>query len=82
MEYVDNYLKVPLYVDAIDLNLFSHFPLISVRFTNVEIRNDDLLSINYMDASTNIFDIIRGKYNIRRIYLNDGKINLKIHRRW
>lgn len=79
VEYVDNYLKVPLYVDAIDLNLFSHFPLISVRFTNVEIRNDDLLSINYMDASTNIFDIIRGKYNIRRIYLNDGKINLKIH---
>ena len=79
VEYVDNYLKVPLYVDKIDLSLFSHFPLISVRFTNVEIRSDDLLSINYMDASTNIFDIIRGKYNIRKIYLNNGKINLKIH---
>jgi len=32
-----------------------------------------------MDASTNIFDIIRGKYNIRKIYLNNGKINLKIY---
>lgn len=78
VEYVDKYLKVPLHVDAIDLNLFSHFPLISVRLTNVEIRNDDLLSLNYIDASTNILDIIRGRYNIRKIYLNDGSLKLKI----
>jgi hypothetical protein len=78
VEYVDKYLKVPLYVDAIDLNFFSHFPLISVRLTNVEIRNEELLYLNYIDASTNIFDIIRGKYIIRKIYLNDGSIKLKI----
>lgn len=57
---------MPLHVNTIKLNLFSHFPQVSVRFTEVEICEKELLSLSYLDLSINIWDIIRGKYNIKK----------------
>ena len=78
VEYVNKHIKVPLHVNTIKLNLFSHFPQVSVRFTEVEICEKELLSLSYLDLSINIWDIIRGKYNIKKIYLYQGNISLKV----
>lgn len=86
MKKLNNQLASPISVEEVSLSVFSHFPLVSIELEKVFIpdsltQNDTLLYSENLAMSFNAIDLLNGRYKIRMLTMNDGKINLHIDNR-
>ncbi len=93
IERVNEKLETKLAVESIGFSFFSNFPYLSVVFTDVMAQSgkdfnnrefpfsghtDTLFSAKKIYLQFNIFEILIGNYNIRRILASEGKLNLLV----
>ena len=78
-------LAVPVQVDEDDIHfsVLRNFPDASVTFNNLAIREslvdseNDFVSIEHLSLRFSLMDLIRKRYTIRRIDLENGELTLK-----
>ena len=67
-------------IKDIDVNVWSHFPNVSIRLINIDIKDSvykkSLLKLRYAYTKLNAFKLISGQVDIHNIYLEDGVIHL------
>ncbi|HOY31708.1 MAG TPA: AsmA-like C-terminal region-containing protein [Bacteroidales bacterium] len=72
----------------IQFSLFKKFPYASVSFNNVKVldaikekkHKGNLLETSSLSLQFSIFDILFGKYRIKKIEAEEGNVNIKIYR--
>ncbi len=75
---LNDQLNTPIKVGKIELSYFKHFPFLSLRFPNVQIydsnpeHNNILLSADEISLFFNIWDIYQGKYEVKKLYLENA----------
>lgn len=79
-------LNAPIDVKGIDLDLFTHFPDVSIRFDDVfckevlpENSSDTLFQFKSIHFRFQLFDVLLGKYEVKRISFHDGNIELRLY---
>ncbi len=91
-KYLDNHLTTEIEVDDISFSLLKSFPYASVRFKNVYTKSalnfaahdfagqdiDTLLTANNVFFEFGILKLLSGKYEIRNININNGKLKILI----
>jgi hypothetical protein len=91
-KYLDNHLMTEIEVDDISFSLLKSFPYASVRFKNVYAKSalnfavhdftgqdiDTLLTANNVFFEFGIIKLLSGKYEIRNININNGKLKILI----
>ena len=83
LNQINNHLNSPVLVDEVSLSIFSHFPLVSITIENIFlkdplIKKDTLFYSPRLDMSFNALDLIKRKYSIRKLELNEGFSHLHI----
>jgi hypothetical protein len=85
-------LLTEIKVKQVDLSLFSRFPYASLEFTDISARSvkpsdgekmtdewgRDLLRAHKLSLQFNVFNIFSKKYNIKRIGIEQGEINILV----
>ena len=82
---VNTYLKVPLHVSDMDLVFWSSFPNLSVDINELFIQesfpnaqtSDTLFYTEQARLTFNPWDIYQGKYHVKRIRVNPGKLAIR-----
>ena len=82
---VNTYLKVPLQVSDMDLVFWSSFPNLSVDLNELYIQesfpnaraSDTLFYTEQARLTFNPWDIYQGRYHVKRIYVNPGKLAIR-----
>lgn len=80
---INHVLEAEVQVEDIQLDLFSTFPKISVRFENVQCKEvipfpkENLFAFKNIYASMNVWDLLMQDYSISEILLDDGEIHIK-----
>mgnify|MGYP000975223533 CR=1 FL=1 len=85
IDEINEHLTTDLKVQSIELSFFHDFPRASLEFRNVLINDafktqessDTLLHAKRAFCSFNIWDIWNGDYKVKRISLQDSKLNLR-----
>jgi hypothetical protein len=85
IDSINKHLKTDIKVQRIELSVFNDFPRASLEFRNVLIQDafedqqssDTLLFSNRVFCSFNVWDIWNGDYNVNRIALKGGQLNLR-----
>ena len=77
LEQLNKQLVQPIVVDKIELNAFSHFPSISLEFSNLKIKdalspNDTLIFAQKAYLNFDIYDLLNKKYIVRKLILSNG----------
>ena len=77
LEQLNKQLVQPIVVDKIELNAFSHFPSISLEFSNLKIKdahspNDTLIFAQIAYLNFDIYDLLNKKYIVRKLILSNG----------
>jgi hypothetical protein len=85
LDNLNPYLTVPVNVSSVDVTIFRTFPAVSVILSEVVIpasppfdANDTLLAAKRIFFKFNLFDLYAGKYDFRRINIEQGRINIHI----
>ena len=83
LNQINNQLNSPVLVDEVSLSVFSHFPLVSISIENIYLKDplnnkDTLFYSPRFDMSFNALDLIKRKYVIRKLELNEGFCHLHI----
>jgi hypothetical protein len=87
---INQHINTKLSVEDVEISFFSRFPFVSVVFQDVmawssndfdaseflSVNTDTLFSAEKIYLQLNIFDVIRGNFNVKRIYSINGKLNL------
>ena len=77
-------LQTKVSVGSIDIDFFSKFPEVSVKFTNVradealEISEQSLFLFKGIYVRFSIWDLLGEDYTIRKLSFDDGEVNLRI----
>ncbi|MEQ8517805.1 MAG: AsmA-like C-terminal region-containing protein [Cytophagales bacterium] len=77
---INNYLDVEAKVEHINLNIFEHWPFVAVELNNASIRgancgiSEPLLIVEKLSILANPIAIFKGDFNIRHIFLENGRI--------
>jgi len=87
-------LNVKVAVGSIEFSMFKHFPNASISLNNVIIyssetfkkkefneNTDILLTSKHLSLQFNIFDLLKKKYDINKIAINDSKISIFIDKK-
>jgi hypothetical protein len=85
IDEINEHLTTDLKVQSIELSFFHDFPRASLEFRNVLVNDafktqessDTLLHAKRAFCSFNIWDIWNGDYKVKRIALQDSKLNLR-----
>ena len=77
LEQLNKQLVQPIAVDKIELSAFSHFPSISLEFSNLIIKdplftNDTLIFANKAYLNFDTYDLLNKKYIVRKLILSKG----------
>ena len=86
VDEINNHLLTEISVNEIDVSFFRSFPFVSLVFHDVvipEVINniqgeDTLIAARWVSLQFNIWDVIAGKYKLRRVNVEHSKCNLKI----
>ncbi|MDQ3393522.1 MAG: hypothetical protein M3512_05350 [Bacteroidota bacterium] len=84
VEEVNKNIRTPVSVAKIDLSLFEKFPHLSVSLKNVVVQEGvensmlPLAEARNIYCSFSIFDLLRGEYTIKQIFLEDAEVFLKV----
>lgn len=82
LDELNKQLATELTASKVSLSLFRGFPNASVTFHDIAIRenipgsNSNLLEAKELSFRFNIFDILKGRYNIKRMEARDGELSL------
>jgi len=82
---VNTHLNVPLNVSGMDLVFWSSFPNLSVDFEHLFIQeslpnaqdSDTLFYTDQLRLTFNPWDIYQGKYHVKRVKVNPGKLAIR-----
>jgi len=94
-KYLDNHLITEIEVDKIDFSLLKNFPRASVELKNIYARStlnfserdflnedtDTLLIAKSIFFEFGLLKILSGKYIIKNIHINDGKLKILIDKK-
>lgn len=86
IEEVNQYVNKRIHISYFDVNIWKTFPNLTLSFDNVLIYSkfdtlqtkDTALYAQKINLALNPLDFFKGKYNIHRIDIKNGKVNLKI----
>lgn len=85
IDAVNQKVNTPILVKGgIQVEFWTHFPNITVRFNEIEIKESvDFTDRNVLEAESlefvlNIWNLIRSKYNVNEIVFENGKILLEV----
>ena len=76
-------LESPLIIDEVEFTIYDNFPYASVKMTNLLLleskgfKNDTLLFARRSYVEISLIDIIKKKFNLHTIIINDAKINIE-----
>jgi hypothetical protein len=77
-------LKAEIKVNTYKLDLFSHFPEVSIHFSDVECLevtpkpNEQLFTFKSLYVNLNFWDVIQQDYDIKKLSVEDGYVNIKV----
>jgi hypothetical protein len=78
-------VKTEIYIDDISVNIFRHFPHLSLTLKNVKVIGtenvsvtDTLLYAHRMYFQMSILDLLRKDYKIRRLEIARAKLDMKV----
>ncbi len=86
VDEINKHLLTEISVREIDVSLFRNFPYVSLVFEDVvipEVINkiqgqDTLIEARWVSLQFNLWDVIKGKYRLRRVNIEESKCHLKI----
>ena len=84
LEQLNKQLLQPIDVDLIELSAFSHFPSISLEFSNLKIKdpispNDTLIFAKKAYLNFDTYDLLNKKYIVRNLILSGGVSKISIN---
>lgn len=86
MSELNKHLLAEVKVRGIEVGVLSSFPMVKVEFSDVVINDvldslgkDRFVGVKNLGISFNVWDIIDGEYNVRKILIENGEINLRIN---
>ena len=83
LKIINSNIETEIHLEKIEFTLFEHFPYAAVKLHNIsidessEFNNDTLLYAKEALLYLNIIDLFSKEYHINKIYLAEGKINIK-----
>lgn len=82
---LNKHLQTEVNVKEIDLAFLSSFPMVSLEFSDVVIKDvldtlgkERFVAVENLAIKFNLWDILRSRYNVKKILVENGKVNLKI----
>ncbi len=87
IEKLNTQLNTPIKVGKIELSYFKHFPFVSLKFPDVIIYDSKpdhsgvLLSASEVSLLFNIWDIYKGNYKVKKLYVENGTWTSSIDKR-
>ena len=82
---LNKHLQTEVNVKEIDLAVLSSFPMVSLEFSDVVIKDvldtlgkERFVAVENLAVKFNLWDILCGRYNVKKILVENGQINLKI----
>ena len=83
LKQINNQLISPMIIQDIELNVFNYFPAISLKFSNLLIKdhldtNDTLLFAKNAFLNFDAYDLINKKYIVRKLVLKNGSLAAKV----
>lgn len=82
---LNTFINTPIKVDNIQLEIFDYFPLVALSLENVSVKesipnsHNNLTSLKSVDITFNPIELIRGRYLIYSLIMNEGFVSLKNH---
>ncbi len=79
---LDQRLLTDAHIEAIELDLWSHFPDVSLVLNGVWAldsfgSNDTLIQADQIQLACNAFQLLRGQYELSELSISDGDLNLQ-----
>lgn len=76
--YINQSLKAELRIGAAEVTFFEHFPEVSIRLKDIQLKdpiqlNKSLFAANSLDLTFNFWDIYHQQYHIHHIVLHDAQ---------
>lgn len=83
LKKLNSQLNIPISVDDVEINVFTYFPKVSISLKNFHISEklnskDTLIYCQNLDLNFNAIDLINKKYNVRKLVVNNGFLNIHI----
>jgi hypothetical protein len=86
VDEINKHLLTEISVKEIDVSLFRNFPYVSLVFEDIVIPEvihelpgeDTLIAARWVSLQFNVWDVIVGKYRLRRVNIEESKCHLKI----
>lgn len=81
---LNEHLNTKISVGPVSLSLFKHFPNASITFPDIQMKealpgsNENLMVAKNLSLIFNIWDLLEKNYTIKKLYLEDAYIKLKI----
>ena len=83
---INKSLITEVMVKEIDVEFLSSFPMVSVVFSDVVIndvldslKQDKFVAVKELGVRFNLFDILSGHYIAKKIFVENGQVNLRIN---
>ena len=83
---INKSLLTEVMVKEIDVEFLSSFPMGSVVFSDVVIndvldslKQDKFVAVKELGVKFNLFDILSGRYVAKKIFIDQGQINLRVN---
>ena len=81
LKQINNQFISPIIVQDIELSAFNYFPAISLKFSNLLIKdplttNDTLLFAKNAFLNFDAYDLINKKYIVRKLVLTNGSLDI------
>jgi hypothetical protein len=82
IEALNENTQVPIHIESVEISPISNIPYLSIRFNNVQIKEPEDETKILLDAETvyfqfDILEILNGNYNLQRVSLKSGVLNLR-----
>ncbi len=80
----NKHIKTKVEVEKISLSLFDKFPQVAVSLDKVNVvegvpdSDISLARLNKLYFTFSIWDVLRGKYNVKELYLEDGAVYVRV----
>ncbi len=77
-----DYINADLYVKDLNMNLFKHFPDVTIRIDSVylkgvdEFEHDTLAAFDRLEATVNLMSLFGGKIKVKQVDLQQPKFNI------
>lgn len=83
---INKSLITEVMVKEIDVEFLSSFPMVSVVFSDViindvldSLKQDKFVAVKELGVRFNLFDILSGHYIAKKIFVENGQVNLRIN---